>query len=65
MSYKIRWKKGKQFFESKRTFRKKSVADAKVRFMRQIDDDLPKSKRDKYLKTYRVVKAPLRKKKKI
>lgn len=62
MTYRIRWKKGNSTFESQKTFRTKSVASKKVAFIRQMDDDLPKSKRDKSLKTYRVINVPKPKK---
>ena len=57
MVYKIRWNEGKKILESKKTFKVKKNAEKKVRFFRQMDDDLPKSKRDKSLKTYRVIKV--------
>jgi len=60
MVYRLRWKKGNKTFESAKTFRKKTTAEAKAKFIRQIDDDLPKSQRDKYLKTFRVVKIERR-----
>lgn len=58
MAYKLRWRKGNSTFQSKMTFRTKSAAQKKARFIRQLDDDLPKSKRDKSLKTYRAIKVP-------
>ena len=58
MGYKLRWKKGRKSFESVKTFRSKSTAQKKAKFLRQIDDDMPKSKRERYLKTIRAVKAP-------
>lgn len=60
--YKIRWKKGNATFESKRSFKTKAPASKHVRIMKQLDDDLPVSRRDKSLKTYRVVKVPNQKK---
>lgn len=62
MAYKLRWKKGNRMFQSGKSFSKKSVAEKKAKFIRQLDDDLPKSRRDKSLKTYRVVKVPRSKK---
>lgn len=62
MVYKIRWKKGNKTFESKITFKTKKTAQRRANFIKQIDDDLPKSKRDKSLKTYRTVKVAIPKK---
>lgn len=62
MAFKIRWKKGNSTFESKKTFKTRSVASKKVKFIRQLDDDLRPSQRDKSLKTYRVVNVPQPKK---
>ena len=62
MGYKLRWDKGNSTFESNKTFRTKAAAVNRAKFMRQMDDDLPKSKREKSLKTFRVVKAIKRKK---
>jgi len=61
MVYKLRWKKGNKTFESKKTFRTKGTAEKKVSFLRQLDDDLPKSQRDKSLKSFNVVKVPITK----
>ncbi len=62
MVYKLRWKKGNKTFESKRTFKTKRMATNRANFIRQLDDDLPKSRRDKSLKTFRAVKVPTPKK---
>jgi len=65
MAYKIRFNKGRKTFDSKKTYQKKITAQKEVKFIRQLDNDLPKSRRDKSLKTYRVVKSiPKRKIKK-
>jgi len=55
MGYKLRWKKGKDTLETKKTWKSKVAATKEVNFIRQMDDDLPKSSRNKMLKTYRVV----------
>lgn len=62
MAYKLTWKEGKKSFESKKSFRTKAIADKKAIFMRQMDDDLPKSQRDKWLKTIRVIRVKKKKK---
>lgn len=62
MGYKLKWKKGQSQFVSKKTFQTKSSAIKKANVIRQMDDDLPKSRREKWLKTIRVIKAPKTKK---
>ena len=57
MTYKISWKEGNKVFQSKKTWNRKSEAQKKVNFLRQLDDDLPRNARDKSLKTYRVIKT--------
>jgi hypothetical protein len=47
---------------SSKTFRTKSTAMKKAVSLRQLDDDLPKSQREKWLKTVRVVKVPVQRK---
>lgn len=58
MAYKLKWKKRNKVFISKLTFKNKTSANRKAKFLRQLDDDLPKSRRDKALKTIRVIKIP-------
>jgi hypothetical protein len=60
--YKLRWKKGNRQMISSKTFRTKSTAMKKAVSLRQLDDDLPKSQREKWLKTVRVVKVPVQRK---
>jgi|TARA_R110002051_G_scaffold287406_1_gene350105 hypothetical protein len=62
MAYVLTWKQGTKRFISKKTFRTKARATSVAKFTRQLDDDLPKSQRDKSLKTYRAIKKPVQKK---
>jgi hypothetical protein len=62
MAYKIRWKEKGTIYESSKTWKKKSTPLKKVKFIRQMDDDLRPRDRNKSLKTYRVVKVPSTKK---
>lgn len=58
MVYVMKWKKKNRVYTGSKTYRSKAVAQKKAKFMRQMDDDLPKNQREKWLKTVRVIKKP-------
>jgi len=62
MRYTLRYKKNRKTYEGTKGYKTKAMAQSRARFLRQMDDDLPKSKRAKWLKTIKVVKLPIKRK---
>ncbi len=65
MVFKLIGKEKGKSVEARRTFKTRKAAEKHRRFIRQIDNDLPRSRRNPTLKTFKVIKViPLRKLKK-